>query len=270
MPEADLQLLTDAARAAGDIAHRFWRAAPRAWDKPDGGGPVSEADLAVNDYLQQHLCAARPRYGWLSEESPDGATARMAHERVFVVDPIDGTRAFLAGQAEFAHSLAVVAQGRVTAAVVYLPERGLIYAASASGPARLNGQILATPAATPVQGATVLAPAAVTRPEHWRSGAAPSFVRAFRPSLAWRLCLVAEGQFDAVLTLRPAWEWDIAAGALIAARAGVTVSDRSGGDLVFNRSRPQSDGLLAAPAALHAELLHALLPPDGPAMAPPG
>jgi voltage-gated potassium channel Kch len=120
LPAHDLALLTEAALKAGEIAMRFWKRSPKSWDKGGGHGPVTEADLDVNEMLAAKLLAARPDYGWLSEETEDGA-ARLAAERVFIIDPIDGTRAFMAGEDTFAHSLAVAEHGRVTAAVVYLP-----------------------------------------------------------------------------------------------------------------------------------------------------
>ncbi len=124
MPEADdLALLTEAALAAGRIAMRFWRQAPKSWDKGGEHGPVSEADLAVNAALKDRLLTARASYGWLSEETPDTAD-RLARDRVFVLDPIDGTRAFLAGEDGFSISLAVVQAGRPVAGVVHLRPRG--------------------------------------------------------------------------------------------------------------------------------------------------
>jgi len=258
LPEADLALLLRAAHAAGEIAHRYWRRAPEAWEKPGGEGPVSVADLAVNAMLRETLQAARPDYGWLSEESPDAAAARRACARVFLLDPIDGTRAFLAGSPDYAHSLAVVEHGEVIAAVVHLPEIGLTYSATASGPALLNGAAIAPATTLRAADAVVLAPSSVQRAVEWRGGAAPGFRLAFRTSLAWRICLVAEGKFDAALSFRPAWEWDIAAGALIAARAGVLLTDRFGAAVQFNQPVPQANGLLVAPQGLHADLLGAL------------
>ncbi|MBL9052808.1 MAG: 3'(2'),5'-bisphosphate nucleotidase CysQ, partial [Tabrizicola sp.] len=110
MPVPDLDLLTEAARAAGRIALGFWRKDPKVWDKGAEHGPVTEADLAVNDMLKTRLQAARPGYGWLSEETPDD-TARLDSDWVFIIDPIDGTRAFVAGEENFAHSLAVAHRG---------------------------------------------------------------------------------------------------------------------------------------------------------------
>jgi myo-inositol-1(or 4)-monophosphatase len=248
-----LPLLTEAALRAGGIAMRFWKRKPKVWDKGDGRGPVTEADLAVNDMLAQCLRRARPDYGWLSEESEDGA-ARLQSERLFIIDPIDGTRAFLAGEACFAHSLAVAERGRVTAAVVYLPALDLIYSASDRDAAMRGGEAVAASGQATSAGATVLTSRPSLAPEHWPGGV-PQVRRSFRASLAYRLCLVAEGQFDATLTLRPAREWDIAAGALIAARAGAQVTDRHGAALVFNAAAPQAAGVIAAAPGVHADLL---------------
>lgn len=238
---------------AGQVALSFWKRAPRAWDKGDGKGPVTEADIAVNDRLAEVLRGARPGYGWLSEETPDSAE-RLARDRVFVVDPIDGTRAFIAGEAAFAHALAVAERGRVVAGVVALPAKALVYAATADGPATLNGRPIRCSGRDKPEGATALCNAASLAPEHWPGGA-PALARHFRPSLAYRLCLVAEGGFDATLTARPAWEWDIAAGALIAERAGARVTDFAGRPLTCNRPDPRTPGLIAAGPALHGALM---------------
>lgn len=255
-PEDDLALLSQAARAAGRIAMGFWRQAPRSWDKADGAGPVTEADLAVNEELQALLTGARPDYGWLSEES-EADPSRLDARRCFIIDPIDGTRAFIAGQEGFSHSLAVAEGDRIIAAVVFLPVGDRCYTAAADGPALLNGTPIA-PSDTGVRGARVLTYRGAAEPGHWRQGRVPGFQREFRPSLAWRLCLAAEGRFDAALSLRAAWEWDIAAGSLIAERAGALATDRFGNRMRFNSPRGIVEGLVVAGPRLHGELLAAL------------
>lgn len=253
MPAHDLDLLIDAARLAGEIALRHWRCAPEVWEKPDGLGPVSAADLEVNVALEAFLRQARPHYGWLSEESPDNAD-RLATEAQFVLDPIDGTRSFLQGDTSFSHAIAVVRGGAVVAGVVYLPAQDRLYAASAGGPALLNGAEIHANACQTSLNAQVLTGKALLAPEFWPGGV-PEVQRHFRASMAWRLCLVAEGAFDAMLALRPAWEWDIAAGALIAERAGALVTDRRGAAIEFNAPDPRSDGVVVAAPGLHADLM---------------
>jgi myo-inositol-1(or 4)-monophosphatase len=252
LPGDDLPLLIGAAQAAGQIAMAHWKGSVRSWSKDDHS-PVSDADMAVNEMLARTLRAARPAYGWLSEETPDDP-ARLAARRVFIVDPIDGTRAFLDGSRHFAHSLAVAEDGRVVAGVVYLPAEDLLYAATAEGPAIVNGRPIHAATTVQVERARVLTSGATMAAENWAGGAPPPFRREFRASLAWRLCLVAEGSFDAMITLRPAWEWDIAAGTLIAERAGAQVSDRYGERPVFNSSGGRADGLIAAAPLLRDAL----------------
>ena len=251
MPAPDLALLIEAAHLAGKIALQHWRKNPQVWEKPDGQGPVSAADLEVNAALETHLRTARPTYGWLSEESED-TPARLQTQTQFILDPIDGTRSFLQGDIAFSHAIAVIENGQVTAGVVYLPAQDKLYAATANGAATLNGtEIHLRPPQSP---ADILTGKATMNPENWPGGV-PDVHRHFRASMAWRLCLVAEGAFDALLTLRPAWEWDIAAGTLIAARAGAIVSDRAGQPMRFNAADPRTNGVIVAAPALHADLI---------------
>jgi myo-inositol-1(or 4)-monophosphatase len=247
----DLALLIEAARLAGRIALRYWKRNPKTWEKGDEG-PVTEADIAVNDALAQLLRSARPGYGWLSEETPDTA-ARLECEHVFILDPIDGTRAFIAGEDSFSHAIAIARHGQVTAGVVFLPALDRLFAATETGTATLNGAPIHASTLPGIAGANILTPAANLKPEFWPGGV-PEVTRSFRASVAYRLALVAQGRFDGMLSFRPGWEWDIAAGSLIASRAGATVSDRHGVPLRFNMPNPRADGLLAAAPGLHAAL----------------
>ncbi|QFT91874.1 Inositol-1-monophosphatase [Roseovarius sp. THAF9] len=259
MPATELDLLISAARAAGEVACRYTGPEARVWDKPGGAGPVTEADLAVNEVLAEHLRGARPEYGWLSEESAD-TPERLSRDRVFIIDPIDGTRSFIEGTRTWAHALAVVERGAVVAGVVYLPMRDMMYAAAAGQGATLNGKRLKVSDAGALNGSSMLAAKPNFDARHWRAGRPPEMDRGFRPSLAYRLALVAEGRFDAMMTLRGAWEWDIAAGDLILREAGAVTSDREGKPLRFNNPMPKLDGVLAANPVVHGALLEALAP----------
>lgn len=253
MLENDLNLLIDAAKASGDIARKFFKDNPEVWDKEDNAGPVTEADLAVDAMLKAELLTSRPDYGWLSEETEDGA-ARLDREHVFIVDPIDGTRAFIAGEKTFSHSLAIARNGEVVAAAVYVPMMDLMFSASHETPALLNGTAINSTEKSTLDGATVLAAKPNFEDRHWKGGV-PPLVRKFRPSLAYRLCLVAEGRYDAMITLRDCWEWDIAAGDLITRQAGGRVTDRVDQPLKFNNPHPMTKGCLASGAPL-MPLLH--------------
>lgn len=255
----DLALLTDAAREAGWIASRYHGKTARIWDKPDGQGPVTEADLAVDGMLRARLMAARPDYGWLSEETEDDP-ARLATTRQFIIDPIDGTRAFVEGGRDWAHSLAIAENGRVVAGVVYLPMRDLLYTAAAGEGAFLNDRPLRVTATGTLDGADLLCHRQMLEPEFWATGTPPPVRRHFRSSLAYRLSLVAEGRFDGMMTLRPTWDWDIAAGVLIVDEAGGTTTDRRGRRPRFNTPGARNDGIIAAGATVGADLLAALAP----------
>jgi len=249
----DLNLLVAAAHAAGEIAKRHFGEGPKSWDKGAGQGPVSEADLEIDAMLRDMLLAARPDYGWLSEESTDDP-ARLHCARVFIVDPIDGTRSFLDGQTGFAHALAIVEDGRPIAAVVHLPMMGLTYAAARGKGAFLGDQRLrVTDRATPT-GAEMLVTRPQMNPANWPGGV-PAIERHFRPSLAWRLALVAEGRFDGMLSLRSTWHWDIAAGVLLIEEAGGVVTTGEGDEVLFNTVEPAANGVIAAGPALHAGLM---------------
>ncbi|ROU02974.1 3'(2'),5'-bisphosphate nucleotidase CysQ [Histidinibacterium lentulum] len=252
----DLSLIIAAAEAAGEIACRHHGAAPKTWDKGDGQGPVTEADLEVDALLKERLTAARPGYGWLSEESAGGPD-RLTSPRQFIVDPIDGTRAFIEGGRDWSHSIAVAEGGRIVAAAVFVPMRDALYSAGLNGGAAVGGTPLQVSDESRLGRANVLANRPSMAAEHWAGGEVPPVKRHFRSSLAYRLCLVAQGRFDAMLTLRPTWEWDVAAGSLIVEEAGGTVSDRTGGRPEFNRAVPQIDGIVAA-GAVHGGLMAAL------------
>lgn len=244
---------------AGRIATGFAGETARRWDKPGGAGPVTEADLAVNDALRETLTLARPDYGWLSEESEDGSD-RLSRDRVFIVDPIDGTRSFIEGANTWAHALAVAERGQITAAVVFLPRLGLLYSASRGGGAFLNNAPIRASDVRGFADATILAAKPTLAAQKWRAGVCPDFKLAYRPSLAYRLGLVAQARFDAMITLRHSWEWDIAAGALIVEEAGGRCTDRGGISLRFNNADPRLDGVVAGGCPIHNAVINALDP----------
>ncbi len=255
MPASDLHLLVEAAKSAGEIALRFFDEGAEQWEKPGNQGIVTEADLAVDAHLLKLLLDARPHYGWLSEETQDNPR-RLSTEHVFVIDPIDGTRSFANGDRTWALSLAVVDEGVPTAAVIHLPARRLTYTAWRGGGAWLNGKLRlsATDTAT-LESADILANRLTMEPVHWPGGV-PEIRREFRSSLAYRMALVAEGRFDAMATFRDTWDWDIAAGTLIAAEAGATVTDGFGQALWFNTLDRHSPGLVCASPAVHRALMN--------------
>lgn len=254
----DLTLLIDAALASGEIAKRFWKQTPEVWEKSDGAGPVTEADIAIDTMLREELTAARPDFGWLSEETEDNAL-RLEKEHVFIVDPIDGTRAFINGAPTFSHSLAISQNGEVTSAVVYLPILDRLYCATKAGSSTLNGEEIRASHRSEIDGAQTLSATSSFAPHLW-IGDVPKFDPHQRSSLAYRLCLIAQGRFDAMLTLRDTWEWDVAAGSLIAERAGAKVTNQIGGVPLFNNRKPLLHGMVAASSNLHTKIIERIAP----------
>lgn len=246
-------MLVDAAEAAGKIALKYWRTDVTKYEKDDGTGPVTVADLEINEMLAARFAEAREDYGWLSEES-DHDPARLSSERVFIIDPIDGTRAFIAGEKGFSVAIAIAEYGQVTSAAIHLPARGETFAATLGQGASKNGQRVSVTAANDLENSTILAARVQMLPERWPGGV-PPLDRHFRSSLAWRLSLVAEGRFDCMATFRRSWEWDIAAGALIASEAGAVVTDGEGDELRFNNPEPLTEGVIAAPAGIYGKIM---------------
>jgi len=256
LPVPDLKLLLDAATAAGDIALNYFRHDVDVWDKADGQGPVTQADLEIDKMLNAELLGARPDYGWLSEETDDDLK-RLEHEMVFIVDPIDGTRSFINGHENFATAIAIARNGIVEAAVVHCPAKKLTYWAALGQGSYLNGKPIVNNGASNVQSARVLASGAQMKPTYWRDQP-PPIERHFRSSLAYRLCLVAQGRFDGMITLRDTWEWDVAAGDLICREAGAKVSDKFKDVPQYNQPKPALAGMIAAAPDLHNGLVEYL------------
>lgn len=236
------------------MALDFFGRDPRVWNKLNNS-PVSEADMAVDGYLANQLVGARPHYGWLSEETTD-TTARLARPRLFIVDPIDGTRAFLAGGDDWTISVAVVEGNRPIAAALYRPVVDEMYVASTGGGATLNGAAMAVSARSELAGAQIVAPRSMSA---CRALAEAGLVQA-EPvrSLALRIALVAAGRRDAALAGPRAHDWDLAAADLLMEEAGGGLTDLKGSKLLYNRPEISHPALMAAAPDL-GRLLAAIL-----------
>lgn len=253
-PRDDLDLLSAVAAEAGRIAQRFWRKDPRVWWK--GQSPVSEADMAVDEYLAAALLTARPGYGWISEETA-ARPAEDAGGRFFVVDPIDGTRAFLRGEATWCVSIAVVADGRPVAGVLDAPSLGHVFRASAGSPATLNGAAIAVRTGHgPGERLRLAMPEPMRRPLSGRPDLGLDFAPNI-PSLALRLAMVASGELDGTLVGARANDWDIAAADLILERAGGHLAGLGTGSHLYNPV-PRRHGVLVAGAPDIVERLRSL------------
>jgi myo-inositol-1(or 4)-monophosphatase len=249
MPDSTWQkeklVAVDAARAAGEEIRRI--RADGQFDvehKADQQGPVTTADLRSNEILRAQLLNAFPDDGWLSEETREDHS-RLEAERVWIVDPIDGTREFVQDIPEYCVSVALVEQGKPVVGVVYCPGSEELFVAVSGQGAWCNGKPIRAR-----RGQDDAKPLlAVSRSEvgkgKWQ---AFEHLAALRPagSAAFKLCLVASGQVDGTMTLAPRNEWDIAAGVLIVTEAGGVATDRAGEPIPFNQPDPLKNGIAAA------------------------
>ncbi|MEM5471998.1 3'(2'),5'-bisphosphate nucleotidase CysQ [Hoeflea sp. AS60] len=253
----DLALMVEASRLAADIAMSHFRKDPEVWYKHGGRSPVSEADIAIDELLKKLLLAARPDYGWLSEEAED-SEHRLAYSRVFIVDPIDGTRAYVAGRPDWCVSVGLVEDGKPVAGVLAAPARGEIWTAHAGGGAFLNDVRLAAGDANPENTALRVAVPDMVLKE-MRPGAEASLRKvAGGPSLALRVAAVAQGELDGVFVRPHASEWDLAAADTLLGETGHVLVDRSGARMGYNAPDP-SRGLLLATSSKHVPGLLSLL-----------
>lgn len=251
--KADLDLLETIVRQAGEIARRFVSGDNSHHAKKDGS-PVSAADLAVNAFLSESLRAARPDYGWLSEEDPDNR-ARLTATRVFVVDPIDGTSALIRREPEFTICVGVVEDHRAVAGVVYNPLTEELFLAAEGCGATLNGRPIHVSARTDLAGARVLVAPGVTKRKIWQENPWPQMHEEQRCSSAYRLALTAAGIFDATLALGRKCDWDLAAADIIVREAGGEIFICDGTIPAYNRENVVISSALAAPPVLMQQIL---------------
>jgi myo-inositol-1(or 4)-monophosphatase len=243
----DLELILDVAHAAGALALEM-RAGDLNVRLKAGSSPVTDADLAADALLIERLRGARPDYGWLSEETADDP-ARLGAQRLFLVDPIDGTSAYASGQPWWSVSVAVIEAGRPVAGVVYAPELGETYAAVAGAGASLNGAPIAASVANVLEGCAIVGDEQMLQKREWAEPW-PEVRIAWRSSTAYRMCLVASGAADAALALARKHDWDLAAADLIAREAGGFVGDHLGRGFIYNRPEPMQRSLVCAAPGL--------------------
>ncbi|MDB5718887.1 MAG: inositol monophosphatase [Sphingomonas bacterium] len=249
MPETLLDAVSEAVAEVGRMVHARWAQDYRRWEKVPGH-PVCEVDLEADVMLRERLTAIDPEAGWLSEETADSAE-RLTRTRLWLVDPIDGTRDYLRGRSGWCVSVALAGGGRPLLGVLDAPARGEHWKAEVGGGAWRNGKRLRVSDRTQLPGSRVPAD---TLPK-----IDADLVPVERPnSIALRIGMVAAGDADLLATLRWGNEWDIAAAALIASEAGATVTDARGHPLRYNSTRGDAFGVLATAPAIHAAAVERL------------
>lgn len=251
----DHGILVEAVRECGPLAMHYFRNDAVNWEKRPGD-PVSEADIAVNRLLLARLGDARPDYGWLSEETED-TDARLDTECVWIVDPIDGTRAFLDGRKEFSIAVALTVDGQPVSAAVYNPATDEMFDAVAGGGTRLNGETVTVSAAAGLDGAKLLMSRSELRRADWPREFDECAMTSVS-SMAYKLALVAAGRFDATATLWPKNEWDIVAGDLLLREAGGRMGDSAGTPFAYNAASPRRLSVVAAAEGVYDPLIDRL------------
>jgi myo-inositol-1(or 4)-monophosphatase len=241
----DQQRLEEIGVEAGQMALRLWPGGGHAlesWEK-EPGSPVCTADLEVDAFLRRELCALLPAAGWLSEESVDHPE-RLARGLCWLVDPVDGTRDFIAGRTGWSVSVALVSAGKPLLGLLVAPAREEVWSATAGQGATLNGEPLAASTRSVLPGARVPAKSLPAEDHDLTVVERPN-------SIALRIAMVADDRADLVATLRWGFEWDIAAATLIAREAGAAVSDAFGHALTYNKRDPRAFGVLVCAPGIH-------------------
>ena len=236
----DLNLIRVAAEEGGKIAMGYFGRDPEVWMKA-GVSPVSEADYAVDKFLKETLRKARPDYGWLSEETVD-TPDRLSAQRTFVVDPIDGTRAFLDRQDLWCVSIAVVESGRPICGVLDCPARGEVFSARVGKGAFLNGKPIKV--RQPMRDIELVGTKALL--DKLGGDLARARRHRYVPSLAYRIAMIAAGRIDGTFVKPNSHDWDLAAADLILSEAGGTVADAQGRVLSYATTDNPRHGMLAA------------------------
>jgi myo-inositol-1(or 4)-monophosphatase len=244
-------------REAGALALSMFGTPLKNWIK-GVSSPVCEADIAVDKLLRKQLRAVDPAIGWLSEESLDDP-ARLALRYVWIVDPIDGTRGYIAGSPDWAISAALVEKGRPIAACLFAPARQEFFTATAGRGATLNGAAIAATSAAGLKGMRIAGPKSFL--ERMAQVAPPLTIEPRGPSLALRLARVAQGAIDAAIAGGNSHDWDLAAADLLVHEAGGVLTPFNGKALIYNRPEPRHGMLVAAGHSRHAALLQLLKNP---------
>jgi myo-inositol-1(or 4)-monophosphatase len=251
MLERELEVAIAAARAAGALIRRYYDA-PLDVRHKGKDNPVTAADEDANHAIRALIAAAFPDDGWLSEETAD-SSERLHRPRVWIVDPLDGTKEFIQHIPEFCVCIALVEHGEPRVAVTYDPIGDRVYAARHGAGATLNGAPIRVSGITELAKARVLASRSEDARGEW-TAYKPHCRVELTGSVAYKLARVAAGDGDATFSLTPKNEWDICSGTLLIAEAGGVITDRFGAPLRFNQPDPLRPGLIAAPRPLFDSL----------------
>ena len=247
----DAKLVKDIVREAGALALSLFRTELKTWTK-GASSPVSEADMAVNELLERRLRSATPDYGWLSEESADDEL-RLNKRLVWIVDPIDGTRGYLAGREDWCVSVALVEDTAPVLAAVYAPASEEFFFAMRGGGATHNGAPIVVTPGTELDFSRMAGPKPLA--ERLNPSASEITLHPRIASLALRLCRVAQGSLDVAFAGGQSRDWDLAAANLIVQEANGIMTSLSGDEILYNRRDVMHGVLVAAGQDRHARIV---------------
>jgi myo-inositol-1(or 4)-monophosphatase len=242
----DLERIGTALVRAGTVLKRYAGAAVSVSYKASNS-PVTEADLAADALLRREL--PRAGEGWLSEESAD-SRERLECRRVWIVDPLDGTREFIEGVAHWTVSIGLAEDGEAVAGGIYNPSTDELFLGARDSGATLNGAAITVSPRTALEGATVLSNRWALRKRPAELSGQPFAVKVVN-AMAYSLALIACGRADALWSRSPKHEWDTAAGTALIRAAGGRVTTYEGGAMRFNAWPPRAAGIVASNGALH-------------------
>lgn len=255
----DVKLIKEATLEAGRIALSYFKQDIEVWEKSPEN-PVSEADIAVDEFLHATLMQNRSDYGWLSEETEDQPD-RLNRDHVWIVDPIDGTRAYLAGRDDWGISIALVRDKRPVLAAFYAPVKDAFYFAEIGKGATKNGISISTSSCNDLATSKMMGdPTAFKASEFWPVAWPCGMIAEQANSIALRLCQIADAQFDCCVTLRPKNDWDVAAADLILSEAGGKLTTGDGVGLLFNNSEPLHKHIIAGTTPILPALMERVTP----------
>lgn len=248
----DLVLARSAVHEAGILARTMFGQAHNVQEKSPGN-PVTDADLAVDGLLKRLLGDPRPDYGWLSEETVDDGS-RLSHQRCWVVDPIDGTRAFIRNKPHWTVCVGLLEHGVAVLGIVYNPETGEFFEAVKGKGAFLNGRPIHGSAASQIKDCRMLGDGPMFAHPAWPVAWPPMQVDQ-RNSIAYRMCLVAAGEFDAAIALSAKNDWDMVAAGVIVAESGAIATNHEGQPFAWNLPEARQKSLVVAGSGLHGLLI---------------
>jgi myo-inositol-1(or 4)-monophosphatase len=248
----ELEAARAAAIAAGEILERHYRDRGFTVDQKGKDNPVTTADFEADAKIKEMLRGGFPDYGWLSEETADNSE-RLSRDRVWIVDPLDGTKEFIKGIPEFVVAIALAEEGRAILGVTYNPIKHEMFSGARGMGVHLDAHAVRVTSTRTLTHATILASRSETSRGEWKAYEGQVTVNPIG-SVAYKLALVAAGRADATFTRTPKSEWDIASGAALIVEAGGRITDVEGGEMRFNKPSVKLKGFVASNTFLHDEI----------------